>query len=101
MTYTPNPIDTSRVILSRDIEELGRTLAEHAHDIWARQRICEGWQWGKYRDDIKKEHPNLVPFLDLSESEQYYDQIVALDILKAIITLGYKIEKALPDHEKI
>lgn len=96
MPYTPKPIDTSRVILSPDIEELGEILAEHAHDVWARQRISEGWRQGKTRDDRKKEHPNLIPYSDLSGSEKYYDRLVALDILKAIIALGYKIEKEVP-----
>ena len=44
-------------------------IAENTHDIWARQRMDEGWQYGEKRDDDLKLHPDLVPFSDLTDSD--------------------------------
>jgi ryanodine receptor 2 len=91
--YDPVPIDTSAVQLSKPIEELTERLAANAHDIWARQRINEGWRHGPTRDDAKKQHPCLVPYDQLPESEKEYDRKAAMETLKAIIALGYHIEQ--------
>lgn len=93
MTYHPRPIKTSGITLSDDLLALGERLAENAHDLWASQRLSDGWKPGEYRDDVKREHPNLVPYSELSEEEKDYDRIVTVETLKAIIALGYTIEK--------
>ena len=79
-------------MLSPEIEKLGERLAEHVHDVWARQRLNDGWTWGPARDDAQKQHPCLVPYAELPESEKQYDRVVAFGTLKAIIALGYQIE---------
>jgi len=91
--YEPRPIDTSGVNLTADILELTELLAGNAHDLWARQRMAEGWRYGPQRDDARKEHPSLVPYEELSESEKEYDRQAAMETLKGIIALGYRIEK--------
>jgi hypothetical protein len=91
--YRPRPIDTRQVELTPDIRELTERLAEHTHDIWAAQRLAEGWRHGPTRDDAKKEHPCLVPYSELPESEKEYDRNTSLQTLKAIVALGYRIEK--------
>ncbi len=91
--YQPQGIDTARVDLSKEILALTERLAENAHDIWARQRMQDGWQYGASRNDEKKEHPCLVPYDQLPESEKQYDRQTAMESLKAIVALGYRIEK--------
>lgn len=91
MTYVPKPIDTSRIQLSGDTLELTEKLAENAHDHWAQQRIADGWTYGPERDDGSKKHPDLVPYDDLPDQEKQYDRITAMETLKAIIALGYRI----------
>ena len=93
MTYNPKAIDTKNIILSPEIVELTEKLAENTHDIWALQRIKEGWAYGPKRDDKNKEHPCLVPYTELPESEKEYDRNTAMETLKAITALGYKIIK--------
>lgn len=93
MSYKPSPIDTSRVELSPEILQLTEKLAENSHDIWAAQRIQDGWTYGTTRDDTKKQHPCLVPYADLPDSEKQYDRNSAIATLKAIVALGYRIEK--------
>ena len=94
MTYKPAPRDTSSVVLPRPIEALTESLARNTHENWARQRIAEGWKYGPRRDDARKEHPNLVPYEELSESDKDYDRQTAMETIKAILALGYRIEKS-------
>lgn len=93
MEYEPAPLDTSQVRLTEDIRELTELLAKNTHDVWARQRISDGWRYGPQRDDQRKEHPGLVPYEQLSDAEQEYDRQTALETLKAIIALGYRVSK--------
>lgn len=93
MTYTPQPIDTSRVELPPEIRQLTEQLAENTHDHWAQQRLADGWTYGPQRDDAQKKHPCLVPYADLPDSEKVYDRKSAMETLKAIMALGYRIEK--------
>lgn len=92
-TYTPHPIDTSHVVLSEDLLALTEMLAQNTHDNWSLKRIQEGWKFGPVRDDSKKETPCLVSYEQLSESEKEYDRNTALETIKLIIKLGYRIEK--------
>ena len=47
----------------------------------------------RIRDDVKRTHPCLVPYENLSESEKDYDRIMVNEALKAIIAMGYRITK--------
>jgi len=91
--YTPNPIDTTNASLDNDIMALSEVLAKNTHDIWAAGRIAEGWTYGEVRDDANKNHPCLVPYEELSESEKEYDRATSMETLKTIVTLGYVISK--------
>ena len=91
--YKPNPIDTRNVKLSSDLAELLELLAENFHDNWAKLRITEGWELGPIRDGVEKKHPCIIPYADLSESEKDYDRKTAIETIKTIIKLGYRIEK--------
>ena len=93
MTYEPKPIDTKAVDLPSDVQALAERLAENAHDVWARQRLAEGWRRGPKRDDQRKEHPCLVPYSELPESEKEYDRTAVGQTLKALIALGYRITR--------
>jgi hypothetical protein len=89
--YTPRPIDTTSVTLPAVLEPLVERLAEHNHDIWARQRIADNWTWGPKRDDHAKHHPDLIPYAELSGGEKQYDRNSVIETLKAIVALGYQI----------
>ena len=91
MSYQPQPINTSRIVLADDLLELTERLAENAHDLWAQRRIAEGWTFGPERKDEAKTHPNLVPYADLPDSEKEYDRSNAMGTLKAMLALGYSI----------
>ncbi len=92
-TYTPNTIETSHIRLTPSLEDLVERLAENNHDHWARKRIDEGWRYGAKRNDDAKEHPDLVPYDQLPESEKEYDKKTVIEVLKVIIALGYEVRK--------
>jgi hypothetical protein len=93
MTYKPKPLDTKKIVLPESLDDLKEKLASHIHDIWAGKRIAEGWSFGPVHDGNKKEHPDLVTYNELPESEKEYDRVTAMETIKAIIALGYRIEK--------
>jgi class 3 adenylate cyclase len=90
--YQPVPIDTERVVISPAIAELIEKLARNTHDNWAKRRMQEGWQYGPRRDDQRKQHPNLIPYEQLSESEKQYDRETALQTIKSLLAIGYAVE---------
>lgn len=92
MVDKPKPIDTSNIRLNDELLELTERLAENVHEVWARRRMAEGWRYGPQRDEAKKAHPNLVSYKDLAESEKEYARSAALETLKAILALGYRID---------
>ncbi len=91
--YMPQPVDTSMVELTEELLQLTEVMASNVHDIWARGRMAEGWTWGPERDDVRKEHPCLVPYSELPDSEKAYDRNTAVETVKLILSLGYRIEK--------
>lgn len=91
--YKPNPIITDGIELSEEIMKLSECIAENVHDVWAASRMAEGWSWGKERNDALKQHPCLVPYNELPESEKEYDRKTSIETLKLIQKLGFIILK--------
>ena len=101
LPYEPTPLDTSNVKLTPDVLQLTELLARNAHEIWARQRLQDGWRYGPRRDDARKLHPCLVPYDELPESEKVYDRNAAMETLKAMTILGYRVARlGSPGHRK-
>ena len=91
--YTPQPIDTSDVRLSEELEQLVEQMSKNVHEVWAETRIKQGWKYGKQRNDELKTHPCLIPYEELPESEKEYDRNTSIGTLKLILKLGFKIER--------
>lgn len=89
--YEPKPIDLSDIELPQELVQLTEKIAKNVHDVWSAGRMAEGWKYGEKRDDEKKETPCLVEYSELSETEKEYDRNTALQTLKLIVALGYKI----------
>lgn len=92
MGQEERPHDTSRISLPRELSELRERLARNTHAHWSALRVAEGWSFGPFRDDVRKQHPGLVPYEDLPESEKEYDRTTAMETLRTIVALGYRIE---------
>ena len=91
--YTPQPIDTSDVELTEQLQQMVELLSRNVHDTWALNRLNEGWTWGAVRNDELKQHPCLVPYDELSETEKDYDRRTATTTLKTLIKLGWRIDR--------
>ena len=91
--YKPQPIDTSDVKLPEELNPLVEQIARNVHEVWAKSRIEQGWHYGTERNDAEKTHPCLVAYEELPEAEKDYDRNTALETLKLIIKLGFKISK--------
>ena len=89
--YSPQPIDTSDIQLSQELEQLVEQLVENVHEVWAKNRMDQEWHYGRIRDDVKKTHPYIVQYNDLPESEKGYDQNTSIETIKLILKLGFKI----------
>ena len=91
MTYTPQPVSTEDIELSTEILQLTEQVAANVHEVWASGRIAEGWEYGRTHNYELKHHPCLVPYDELPESEKEYDRKTAMETLKLIHKLGFKM----------
>ena len=86
-------MDVSEIQLSKDLGVLIEQMAKNVHEVWAKNRIEQGWSYGVERNDELKQHPCLIPYEELPEIEKAYDRDTALGTLKLISKLGFKIIK--------
>lgn len=91
--YIPRPAETRSVELPVELVPLIEEMAKNVHEVWAQNRMDEGWTYGPVRDDMKKQTPCLVPYEELPESEKEYDRATSQETLKLILKLGFKISK--------
>lgn len=91
--YVPRPVDVSDVRLPEELAPLVEVMAKNVHEVWAAERIKEGWSYGEVRNDELKTHPCLVPYEQLPESEKEYDRNTSIGTLKLIAKSGFKITK--------
>lgn len=91
--YVPQPMDTKDVQLPKELNVLVEQMAKNVHEVWAQNRMEQGWTYGADRSDVLKQHPCLVPYEELPEVEKAYDRDTALGTLRLICKLGFKISK--------
>lgn len=91
--YMPRPADTSEVRLPEELLPLIEEMARNVHEVWAQNRMNDGWTYGEQRDDNAKKHPCLVPYEELPESEKEYDRATSQETLKLILKSGFEISK--------
>ena len=75
--------------------DLAEQMAKNVHEVWSAGRIADGWTYGEVRNDTLKQHPCLIPYEDLPESEKAYDRNTSIETLKFIIAQGFSIKKKL------
>lgn len=89
--YFPNPENTDYVTLPAELQPLIEKMAKNVHEVWAKNRINEGWRYGPERDDALRLHPCLVAYEDLPEEEKKYDRATSQETLKLILKSGFTI----------
>ena len=48
------------------------------HTNWLKDKLANGWRWGHTKSADKKEHPNMVPYEELSREQQMKDYLFYL-----------------------
>ena len=47
----------------------------NSHDEWLKEKLATGWKYGEVKDEIKKEHPCIVPYEQLPEEQRKKDAL--------------------------
>lgn len=84
--YDPKPINTDHVVVPEELNECREQIAEHVHDHWALTKIEQG-----KTDATKLEHPDLIPYSELTDDKKAYDRQTADATIKLLLALGYQI----------
>uniref|UniRef100_A0A803V2K3 Ryanodine receptor 3 n=1 Tax=Ficedula albicollis TaxID=59894 RepID=A0A803V2K3_FICAL len=95
--YKPAPLDLSEVKLLPSQEFLVDRLAENAHNVWAKDRIKQGWTYGIQQDLKNKRNPRLVPYALLDERTKKSNRDSLREAVRTFAGYGYSIEP--PDQE--
>jgi hypothetical protein len=93
MKYEPRPLDTSDIVLPDAVGEVADLLSKNVHEVWAAQKVSDGFSYGETDDKILKTHHNLVPYEDLSQEDRQYDCNTALETVRVLLKLGFVIQK--------
>lgn len=88
-TYEPKPIPTDDVKVPPHLRSVIELLAENTHEVWAQMRMEQGWKFGPRRNDAKKEHNGLVPYIYLTQDEKQMDRNTAMQTVKLILRFGF------------
>ena len=91
--YRPRPLKLDGVDIAPELLTLSESIAENAHEVWAAGRMKEGWTYGPTRDDKSKQHPDLIAYSELTESEKQYDRDMAFNTIRLVRKLGYELVK--------
>ncbi|KAM8832098.1 ryanodine receptor 3 isoform 4-T4 [Spinachia spinachia] len=104
-SFVPTPVDTSQIVLPPHLDNVRDKLAENIHELWGMNKIELGWTFGKVRDDNKRQHPCLVDFCKLPETERNYNVQMSSETLKTLLALGCHVAQvyvnAADDLKKI
>ena len=79
--------------LSNNIQNDLELIAENVHDAWAQERLRQGWRYGSIYDRENKTHLSLISYGELTEQEKQVDRETALQVIRSLLRLGYRIEK--------
>ncbi|KAM4591284.1 ryanodine receptor 2 isoform 1-T1 [Odontesthes bonariensis] len=91
VTFTPTPIDISKVVLPLQLEDIREKMAENIHELWVMDKIDLGWTHAPVRDEGKRHDPCLVEFSKLPEQERNQNLQMAQDTLRTLLALGFHI----------
>jgi hypothetical protein len=64
--------------------DLLERLAILEHDRWMIERRLGGWRPGPARDNLRRIHPDLKPYDDLTEHSKQYDREIILAAAAAL-----------------
>ncbi|XP_059411475.1 ryanodine receptor 3 isoform X2 [Carassius carassius] len=99
-SFIPKPVDTSQIGMPPHLEKVRDRLAENIHELWGTNKIELGWSYGKIREDNKRQHPCLVDFSKLPETERNYNLQMSTETLKTLLALGCHVVQVKVNAEE-
>ncbi|XP_035389754.1 ryanodine receptor 2 isoform X4 [Electrophorus electricus] len=96
--YKPSPMDLSHIKLASTQEAMVDKLAENAHNVWARDRIRQGWTYGIQQDVKNKRNPRLVPYALLDDRTKKSNKDSLREAVRTLLGYGYNLEAPDQDH---
>ena len=94
--FIPHPIDVSGVTLSPDLLRLTDTIAENAHNVWAeeKRRTTPGIRYAPLDPqghEVAGCNHFFLPYSQLSEEDKKPDIDMALNTIKLLKRLGFRL----------
>ncbi|XP_061087166.1 ryanodine receptor 2-like [Conger conger] len=96
--YKPAPMDLGHIKLASTQEAMVDKLAENAHNVWARDRIRQGWTYGIQQDVKNRRNPRLVPYALLDERTKKSNKDSLREAVRTLLGYGYNLEAPDQDH---
>uniref|UniRef100_A0A0A9WDJ1 Ryanodine receptor 44F n=2 Tax=Lygus hesperus TaxID=30085 RepID=A0A0A9WDJ1_LYGHE len=90
--YKPAPLDLSAISLTPKMEELVDQLAENTHNLWAKERIQQGWTYGLNEDPDYCRSPHLVPYCKVDELIKKANRDTASETVRTLLVYGYNLD---------
>lgn len=87
--YKPMPLDLSGIALNDKLEELVDQLAENTHNVWARDRIRQGWTYGQCDETENKRSCHLVPYNKVDPAIKRANRSVTCALLFMLFSQGH------------
>ncbi|XP_061823096.1 ryanodine receptor 2 isoform X12 [Nerophis lumbriciformis] len=98
--YKPAPLDLGHIKLTSTQEAMVDKLAENAHNVWARDRIRQGWTYGIQQDVKNRRNPRLVPYSLLDGRTKKSNKDSLREAVRTLLGYGYNLEAPDQDHEQ-
>ncbi|KAI5643469.1 ryR domain-containing protein [Phthorimaea operculella] len=86
------PLDLSAVTLTPKMDELVDQLAENTHNLWARERIQQGWTYGLNEDPDMQRSPHLVPYPKVDDAIKKANRDTASETVRTLLVYGYMLD---------
>ena len=67
---------------------LSGNTPEQSHESWLAEKQRTGWKYGPIKDEAKREHPCMVPYVELGPEQRVKDTIFVSSVRGAARTLG-------------
>ncbi|PRD34338.1 UNVERIFIED_CONTAM: RyR [Trichonephila clavipes] len=90
--YKPAPLDLHAITLTSKMEELVELLAENTHNVYAKERIQQGWTYGLSEDSILRRSPHLVPYKNVDDAIKKANRDTASETVRTLLTYGYILD---------
>jgi len=91
--YKPNPVDTTKVEISKELQDALEVVSKNIHEVWAKQKMDDGWTYAPETDEDKKTHRCITEYENLTEQDKQYDRNTVTQTVKTLLKMGYKITK--------